>query len=164
MLLFFQAVPSDDKYASKTQNIVLRHLYLLLGYNATERERPGFHVPPSRLRTSPVFNVFMANLPQLLDQNHLMGKHMLPTLLLLMHYCPCPQQHSHTPDTQHTPHHSLWYLEPHTRRSWLMALIVLLYKVKSSCSFKLIFRTVTCICMYICVYVYLLAVSICKPP
>lgn len=126
-----QAAPSEESKLKKTQNIVLRHLYLLLGYNATERERPGFHVPPSRLRTSPVFNVFMANLPQVLDQNHLMGKHMLPTLLLLMHYCPCPQQHSHTPDTQHAPHHSLWYLEPHNRRSWLMALIVLLYKVKA---------------------------------
>ncbi|XP_052119474.1 protein unc-79 homolog isoform X4 [Frankliniella occidentalis] len=123
-----QASPSEESKLKKTQGIVLRHLNLLLGYNSTERERPGFHVPPSRLRTSPVFNVFMANLPQLLDQNHLIGKHMMPTLLLLMHYCPCPQQHSHTPDTQHAPHHSLWYLEPHTRRSWLMALIVLLYK------------------------------------
>jgi len=32
---------------AKTQTIVLRHLYLLLGYNQNER---GFYVPPYRLR------------------------------------------------------------------------------------------------------------------
>jgi hypothetical protein len=32
---------------AKTQTIVLRHLYLLLGYNQNER---GFYVPPHRLR------------------------------------------------------------------------------------------------------------------
>ncbi|KAG8319395.1 Protein unc-79 [Homalodisca vitripennis] len=42
-----QAYPSDEKYQAKTQTIVLRHLYLLLGYNQNER---GFHVPPNRLR------------------------------------------------------------------------------------------------------------------
>jgi len=133
VFVFCQASPSEEKHIAKSQNIVLRHLYLLLGYNASERERPGFYVPPSRLRTSPVFNSFLSNLPQLLDQNYHMGKHMLPTSLLLLHYSPCPQQHSHTPDLQHAPQHSLWFLEPHARRSWLMALIVILYKVLIWC-------------------------------
>ncbi|XP_063244249.1 protein unc-79 homolog [Bacillus rossius redtenbacheri] len=118
-----QAYPSDDKAQAKVQAIVLHHLYLLLGYNQNER---GFHVPPQKLRTSPVFNVFVANLPQLLDQNHLMGKMLLPTCLILLQYCPCPHQ-GFSPDQQ-APVYSLWYLESHTRRCWLMAVLVLLYK------------------------------------
>lgn len=45
--ILYQAYPSDEKSMAKTQTIVLRHLYLLLGYNQNER---GFHVPPQRLR------------------------------------------------------------------------------------------------------------------
>nr|CAD7567209.1 unnamed protein product [Timema californicum] len=118
-----QAFPSDEKVLAKSQGIVLHHLYLLLGYNQNER---GFHVPPQKLRTSPVFNVFIANLPQLMDQNHLMGKVLLPTCLILLQYCPCPHQGSS--GEHQTPAYSLWYLEPHSRRCWLMTLLVLLYK------------------------------------
>lgn len=46
-ILFDQAYPTDEKPMSKTQGIVLRHLYLLLGYNQTERI---FHTTPQRLR------------------------------------------------------------------------------------------------------------------
>jgi hypothetical protein len=45
--VLWQAYPSDEKSMAKTQTIVLRHLYLLLGYNQNER---GFYVPPYRLR------------------------------------------------------------------------------------------------------------------
>ncbi|XP_067215729.1 protein unc-79 homolog isoform X2 [Linepithema humile] len=119
-----QAYPTDEKPMSKTQGIVLRHLYLLLGYNQTERT---FHTNPQRLRYSPVFNVFIANLPQLLDQNHVMGWLMTPSVLAILQHCPCPPQT--TPPTDHQPpNYSLWYLEPHIRRSWLMSLLVILYK------------------------------------
>lgn len=77
---------------------------------------------------SPVFNAFISNLPQLYDQNNLMGMLMLPTSLLLLQYCPCPPHHI-IPDFQTHPNYSLWYLEPVARRSWLMSLLVLLYKV-----------------------------------
>jgi len=80
-------------------------------------------------RTSPVFNVFLSNLPQLLDQNHLMGRVLLPTCVILLQYCPCPY-HSPSAECQ-TPDYSLWYLEPHSRRCWLMSLLVLLYKVRT---------------------------------
>ncbi|KAG7202977.1 hypothetical protein KM043_010111 [Ampulex compressa] len=119
-----QAYPTDEKPLSKTQGIVLRHLYLLLGYNQTERT---FHTSPQRLRVSPVFNVFIANLPQLLDQNHVMGWVMTPPVLAILQHCPCPPQG--VPPTDHQPPtYSLWYLEPHIRRSWLMSLLVILYK------------------------------------
>ncbi|XP_066903218.1 protein unc-79 homolog isoform X4 [Halyomorpha halys] len=118
-----QAFPTDEKYMAKTQTIVLRHLYLLLGYNQNEK---GFHISPSKLRTCGVFNVFICNLPQVLDQNHLMGEVLMNTCLLLLHYCPCPPHL--TPDSQATPEYSLWYLEPHVRRSWLVSTLVFLYK------------------------------------
>ncbi|KAK9304372.1 hypothetical protein QLX08_004330 [Tetragonisca angustula] len=119
-----QAYPTDEKPLSKTQGIVLRHLYLLLGYNQTERT---FHTSPQRLRVSPVFNVFIANLPQLLDQNHVMGWVMTPPVLAILQHCPCPPQ-GVPPSDHQTPTYSLWYLEPQNRRSWLMALLVILYK------------------------------------
>ncbi|XP_076284317.1 UNC-79 domain-containing protein isoform X2 [Lasioglossum baleicum] len=119
-----QAFPTDEKPLSKTQGIVLRHLYLLLGYNQTERT---FHTSPQRLRISPVFNVFIANLPQLLDQNHVMGWVMTPPVLAILQHSPCPPQGVPTMDHQ-APAYSLWYLEPHNRRSWLMSLLVILYK------------------------------------
>ncbi|XP_012272273.1 protein unc-79 homolog [Orussus abietinus] len=119
-----QAFPADEKPLSKTQGIVLRHLYLLLGYNQTERT---FHTSPQRLRISPVFNVFITNLPQLLDQNHVMGWVLIPPVLAILQHCPCPPQG--VPPTDHqAPTYSLWYLEPHIRRSWLMSLLVILYK------------------------------------
>ncbi|KAI5736841.1 hypothetical protein M8J76_007669 [Diaphorina citri] len=119
-----KAYPSDEKNVAKKQTIVLRHLYLLLGYNQVERI---FQVSPSKLRMSPVFNAFISNLPQLYDQNNLMGMLILPTSLLLLQYCPCPPHHI-IPDFQTHPNYSLWYLEPVARRSWLMSLLVLLYK------------------------------------
>ncbi|XP_011310336.1 protein unc-79 homolog isoform X3 [Fopius arisanus] len=119
-----QAYPTDEKPLSKTQGIVLRHLYLLLGYNQTERV---FHLSPQRLRLSSVFNVFMANLPQLLDQNHVMGWMMIPPVIAVLQHCPCPP--SKLPPIDHqSVSYSLWYLEPHIRRSWLMSLLVVLYK------------------------------------
>ncbi|XP_011871476.1 PREDICTED: protein unc-79 homolog [Vollenhovia emeryi] len=120
-----QAYPTDEKPMSKTQGIVLRHLYLLLGYNQTERT---FHTTPQRLRLSPAFNVFIANLPQLLDQNHVMGWLMTPPILAILQYCPCPPQATPPTGEQQPPNYSLWYLEPHIRRSWLMSLLVILYK------------------------------------
>ncbi|XP_063983209.1 protein unc-79 homolog isoform X2 [Diachasmimorpha longicaudata] len=119
-----QAYPTDEKPLSKTQGIVLRHLYLLLGYNQTERI---FHLSPQRLRLSSVFNVFIANLPQLLDQNHVMGWMMIPPVIAILQHCPCPP--SKLPPIDHqSVSYSLWYLEPTVRRSWLMSVLVILYK------------------------------------
>lgn len=124
-----QAYPTDDKYLFKTQNIVLKHLYLLLGYSQSER---GLYIPAQRLRTSPVFSAYLSNLPQLLDQNHLMGWILLNTSLVLLQYCPSPNLMNTSTDNQQTPMYSLWSLEPHARHSWLMSLIVLMYKYQYS--------------------------------
>uniref|UniRef100_A0A182J4T6 Protein unc-79 homolog n=2 Tax=Anopheles atroparvus TaxID=41427 RepID=A0A182J4T6_ANOAO len=143
------AYPTDEKPLFKIQSIVLRHLYLLLGYNQGEK---FFHVSPARLRCSSVFNAFMANLPQVLDQNHQMGWLLLPTFIQLLLYAPnqanggflqagaagagsatggsgagaggADQNHHNVV----TYNFSIWFLEPHVRRNWLMSLLVILYK------------------------------------
>ncbi|XP_065166264.1 protein unc-79 homolog isoform X3 [Atheta coriaria] len=119
-----QAFPTDDKRLTKTQGIVLRHLYLLLGYNQADK---SLYLPPTRLRGSAAFNVFLSILPQLLDQNHLMGKIILPTSITLLQFAPSPVYVT-TTNMDYQPSYSLWYLECQSRRNWLMSLVVLLYK------------------------------------
>ncbi|KAL3290395.1 hypothetical protein HHI36_023736 [Cryptolaemus montrouzieri] len=119
-----QAYPAEEKYLAKVQGIVLRHLYLLLGYSQNDR---GIFLSPQRLRSSPAFTVFISNLPQVLDQNHLMGRLLLPTCLILLQYAPSPYYIPNTMEFQQ-PSYSLWALEPHFRKHWLMSLVVMLYK------------------------------------
>ncbi|KAF7267135.1 hypothetical protein GWI33_019628 [Rhynchophorus ferrugineus] len=119
-----QAFPADEKNLARTQTIVLKHLWLLLGYSQTDR---GIYLPPQSLRASPAFNVFLVNLPQVMDQNHLMGRILLPTCLIILQYAPSPYYIPSAMDFQQ-PLYSLWALEPHTRKHWLMSLVVLLYK------------------------------------
>ncbi|XP_062699699.1 protein unc-79 homolog isoform X2 [Aedes albopictus] len=123
------AYPTDEKPMVKQQSIVLRHLYLLLGYNQTEKL---FHIPPTRLRTSTVFNSFVANLPQVLDQNHLMGWLLLPTVIQVLLYAPNQGNGLLQTGTEAIPSvsytFSLWYMEIQVRRNWLMSLLVILYK------------------------------------
>ncbi|XP_035781360.1 protein unc-79 homolog isoform X1 [Anopheles albimanus] len=127
------AYPTDEKPLFKVQSIVLRHLYLLLGYNQGEK---FFHCSPMRMRSSSVFNAFMTNLPQVLDQNHQMGWLLLPTVIQLLLYAPNqtnngflqPAVGSEIHHNAATYNFSIWYLEPHVRRNWLMSLLVILYK------------------------------------
>ncbi|KAG4066741.1 hypothetical protein HA402_012808 [Bradysia odoriphaga] len=126
-----QAFPSEEKSMAKMQSIVLKHLYLLLGYSHIEK---SFHVTPSRMRSSAVFNVFMANLPQVLDQNHLMGWCLLNTSFQVLLYAPNPNPINSNASENlqniatHNYTYSLWYLETHVRRNWLMSVLVILYK------------------------------------
>lgn len=119
-----QAYPTDEKHIAKTQAIVLRHLYLLLGYSQNDK---GLYLSPTRLRKSPAFSVFLSNLPQVLDQNHLMGRILVPTCLILLLYSPSPYHLPNNVEFQQ-PTYSLWAMEPQFRRNWLMSLVVLLYK------------------------------------
>lgn len=82
-----------------------------------------------------MFNVFLANLPQVLDQNHLMGWYMLPTAFQILLYAPS-QHNGNTNSGTETLHNmlytfSLWFLEPHVRRNWLTTVLVIMYKVSS---------------------------------
>ncbi|ODN04336.1 Protein unc-79 [Orchesella cincta] len=115
-------IPSENSKAlARTQNVLLRHLNMLLGHNPQDKT---FFIPPSRMRSSPVFNSFISALPQVLDQNFRVGGTLLPMSLTILQYCPAPSKNAGS----RYPSYSLWYLEPHVRRSWLMSLIVVLYK------------------------------------
>ena len=78
---------SDDKFQSQIQNMVLKHLSLLLGYSPTER---AFCITPQKIRCSAVFNAFLAAIPQVLDRNLAIGATLLPLTLSLMIFCPAP--------------------------------------------------------------------------
>lgn len=82
---------SDDKFQSQIQNLVLKHVSLLLGFSPTER---AFCVTPQKLRTSAVFNAFLSALPQVLDRNLAIGATLLPLALSLMIFCPAPPSKS----------------------------------------------------------------------
>ncbi|XP_067614407.1 protein unc-79 homolog isoform X4 [Eurosta solidaginis] len=120
-----QAYPSEDKPISKTQNIVLKHLFLLLGHNQIDKT---FHTPPDNLRASAVFNAFLANLPQVLDQNHLIGGLILPSVLQIILYAPNPSNTGADCYQNLVFNYSLWYLEQYPRRNWMLTILVVLYK------------------------------------
>jgi hypothetical protein len=85
---------SDDKFQSQIQNLVLRHLSLLLGYGPTER---AFCLTPQKLRSSATFNAFLSALPQVLDRNLAIGANLLPMTLSLMIFCPAPPSKNNGP-------------------------------------------------------------------
>ncbi|XP_063624654.1 protein unc-79 homolog [Cydia splendana] len=125
-----QAHPNEDnKQSLKTQEVVLRHLFLLLGYNCVDK---CFHISPHTLRQSAIFNAFIANLPQVLDQNHLMGASIAEPTLMLLQFCSSPGSSAGVTAPMSMAGtlvtHSLHALEPHVRRHWLMALSVVMYK------------------------------------
>lgn len=80
-----------------------------------------------------MFNAFLANLPQMLDQNHVMGANILEAALHTLLYAPSTATvASANSESSHNIiySYSLWRLEPHVRRSWLMSVEVIMYKVQ----------------------------------
>ncbi|ELU08396.1 hypothetical protein CAPTEDRAFT_227700 [Capitella teleta] len=128
MVTVNQDVINEDPDLSKAQNVVLRHLNVLLGYNQTEK---SFSVPPYKLRYSAVFNAYISGLPQVLDQNFELGNMILAVSMMLLQYCPSPQRYA---SDYQPPNYTLWYLEPHTRQSWLTSLLIILYKYQYNTS------------------------------
>lgn len=126
------AYPTDEKPTSRLMQIVLKHVYLLMGFNQIEKM---FQFSSARIRCSSVFNGFMANLPQFLDQNHEMGalESLFNFIIQLLIYAPYPNNSiPATFDVMQNTSYSLWFLEIQVRRNWLMALLVILYKFNLS--------------------------------
>lgn len=111
----------------KIQAIVLKHLYMLLGFNQTDRL---FQFTAQHLRESATFNVFLANLPQVLDQNHLIGSHILPFTIQVLLYAPYPINLVPSAEIMQSMvySYSLWFLEQHVRKNWLMSVLTIFYK------------------------------------
>ncbi|XP_067119858.1 protein unc-79 homolog isoform X2 [Centruroides vittatus] len=117
-----QSHPSEGKVIGRNQHLVLRHINLLMGYSPTEK---GFLIPPHKLRSSPVFNPFITSISKVLDFNFKMGTVLLQICLPVLIYCPSPQRYSHEPQP---PNYSLWLLHSYIRQSWLLAVMVIMYK------------------------------------
>ncbi|KAG5670190.1 hypothetical protein PVAND_000469 [Polypedilum vanderplanki] len=122
------AYPTDEKPTCKLMSIVLKHVYLLMGFNQHEKL---FQFSSARIRCSSVYNSFMANLPQFLDQNSSMGatETLFNFIVHLLIYAPYPNNSipANFEVMQNTVY-SLWFLEPQVRKNWLMAVLVILYK------------------------------------
>ncbi|RWS30132.1 protein unc-79-like protein [Leptotrombidium deliense] len=118
-----QSHPQEEKAMARNQQIVLRHLNILLGYSPTEKM---FLITPSSLRNLPTFNAVIASMPKVLDFNYKMGTLLLTTCLPLLIYCPSPLRY--ISEASLSPHYSLWLLQPHVRRSWLMSVFIIMYK------------------------------------
>lgn len=119
---------TDEKPTARYQSIVLKHLYLLMGFNQIEKT---FNFSAPRIRCSSVYNSFMASLPQFLDQNHEMGamEALLNfTIHLLIYSTYASNTIPATFDILQNSYYSLWCLEIHVRRNWIMAVLVILYK------------------------------------
>lgn len=126
------AYQTDEKPTCKLMAIVLKHVYLLMGFNQNDKM---FQFSSARIRTSSVFNSFMANLPQFLDQNHEMGatESLFNFIVQLLIYSPYPiNSIPATFEVMQNTTYSLWFLEIQVRRNWLMALLVILYKYNLS--------------------------------
>lgn len=122
------AFPTDEKPTCRLMAIVLKHVYLLMGFNNNEKM---FQFSSGRIRCSSVYNGFMANLPQFLDQNHEMGatESLFNFIVQLLIYSPYPNNSiPATFDVMQNTTYSLWFLEIQVRRNWLMALLVIFYK------------------------------------
>lgn len=117
-----QAYPADGP-SGKPQNIVIKHLFLLLGYNQLDKT---FHTTAMKLRSSAAFNAFISNLPQVLDQNPMIGSVFLPSALNILLFAPNTNWVTSEAGSNHN--YSLWFLEVNVRRNWLMAVLVVLYK------------------------------------
>ncbi|XP_071963470.1 protein unc-79 homolog isoform X2 [Antedon mediterranea] len=123
LMRFMAESTEDDQHgSSKAMKTVLRHLYALLGFSKTEKL---FKIAPHQLRESSVFNAFIAGIAKVMDYNIKLGTKILPLVVELLKYCPSPQK---TPHHRQHQDYTLFFLEPHCRQSWLMTILVILYK------------------------------------
>jgi hypothetical protein len=115
---------NEDRIMLKQQNVVIRHLCSLLGYNQTNRQ---FISLPSKIRRSPVFHAFLSNLPKVVDYNFNLGTVLLPFFLSFLQFSTCSnatmQFYEHI-----SASNTLGRIDPSLRNSWLMILIIILYK------------------------------------
>ena len=122
------AHPQEEKAMGRNQQLVLRHLNLMLGFSPTEKK---FLISPGGLRSLAVFNAVLTSMPKVLDFNFQMGNLMLNTWIPLLIYCPSSQKHS-TELVCTKAYYTLGPLQPHARQSWLMSVFIILYKYSYS--------------------------------
>lgn len=70
----------------------------------------------------------MANIAQVLDQNHLIGGLILSSVMQVILYAPNPNNIVTESYQNQVFNYSLWYLELYPRRNWMFTMLVVLYK------------------------------------
>ena len=116
--------PNAEKNSAKKQSLLLRYFNTLLGYSNSEK---CFTIPPVRLRKAAICNAFLAGLPEILDNNLMIGNQLLPIVLHLLLHLPSPQKFA---SDQSSADYSLALLDLPARHSWLHTLIIILYKYR----------------------------------
>ena len=76
-------------------------------------------------RLFPVFHAYMAGIVQVLDENQEWGMELLNLTLQLLLFCAAPRPQKRTD----VPEFSLIRLPQHIRHKWLLASLIILYKV-----------------------------------
>lgn len=80
-------------------------------------------------RRTPVFHASLSNLPKVVDYNFSLGTSLLPFFLSFLQFSTCSnstmQFYEHI-----SASNTLGRIDPSLRDSWLMILIIILYKVK----------------------------------
>ncbi|ESN91240.1 hypothetical protein HELRODRAFT_182096 [Helobdella robusta] len=71
------------------------------------------------------YRIIGINQFKVMDRNFEIGNMMLPLALDILQYIPSPQRYA---SDYQPPNYTLWFLEPHTRLSWLQIFLVVLYK------------------------------------
>ncbi|CAD5216887.1 unnamed protein product [Bursaphelenchus okinawaensis] len=115
---------NDEKASAKKQSVLLRHFNTLLGYSNSEK---CFTIPPHRIRRAAVCNAFMLGLPQVLDNNMMIGNQMLPIIVQLLLHLPSPQKYA---SDSSSADYSLCLLSQNLRYHWLHSVILILYKYR----------------------------------
>ncbi|XP_046839871.1 protein unc-79 homolog isoform X2 [Xenia sp. Carnegie-2017] len=126
LLCEFMSNPRNDNEFGRTQEYVIsqikHHVGLQMGYNVTAIGE--FTGSPRKLRSTPVFSAFISSIPQVLDKNPDWGKEVLPLTLQLLLFCPAPE----VVNKSRKPNYTLGILDVNVRHSWLVTLLIYLYK------------------------------------
>ena len=120
-------------------NVLRSNLHGPLAVFPSDTTMKTAQVMPSKIRSTPTVNAFLASLPQMLDYNFALGETLLLNTILVLQKLPFPPRYASSWQQSHTlmqESHlfqgcgfSLWYLEPSLRKNWLLATVVIFYKV-----------------------------------
>ena len=114
-------------------------LFSLLGFDDKESR---FTTMPHKVRSTSQFSSFFANIPQVMDNNFPIGNFLISNIVLILQKSPFPPRYAANWQPTHSIlsenliyqgcGYTLWHLEPTTRKNWLEAALVIVYKYNFS--------------------------------
>ena len=114
-------------------------LFSLIGFDDKELR---FTTMPHKVRATAQFSSFFANLPQVLDNNFSIGNFLISNIVFVLLKSPFPPRYAANLQPTHSilkenliyqgTAYTLWHLEPTTRKNWLEACLVIVYKYNFS--------------------------------